>query len=95
MTVIHTPTLKDYIKVIEWAFDQDMEWHDGGRSICEFYWEEYGSELCIIIRNGVLTFCRREYVISNYETDILSMKQFHKKTRVDSINKFGKKYGLR
>jgi len=93
MMVINTPTLEDYKEVVEWAIDQNMRWNSGSRFINEDFWES--SKTCIVIREGTLTYCDREYIIDNYDNDIFSMERFRENIRKSFRNKFGKKYGLR
>lgn len=92
MMIINTKTSEDYIEVVSWAINQGMMWRNGDRSFYENYiWKEYGPETCIEIEDERLTYCSLEYVINNYETEILDMTQFRKHL----IDKFAKKFDLR
>lgn len=97
MMVINTPTLENYIEVLEWALE-DMVWGgDKSKLIHKDYWETYRSETCVSIINEEITYCSKEFVTTRLREDIhvLDMTQFYKFARVDSINKFKKKFDLR
>jgi hypothetical protein len=86
LKIIHTPTIEDYIEVVSWAFEKDMDWCAGPRNTNTSYWNSYKSETCIMIRgNKEISFCDRENVyIKIKHHNILSMHQFH-------LNKYGLK----
>jgi len=89
--VIHTPTIEDYITVINWCLDQKITWATGNTDINEDYWDSHREKTCIVI-SDVVTYCSKGYVINNYNKDnIINMAQFYEHTK----NKFGLKFDLR
>lgn len=96
MIIIHTPTIEDYIEVLEWALDQNMLWNSGNDSIHEDYWYVNESETYVIIKNEILSYSRGSYILGNFkETDIVNMTEFRKNNREFLTRMFGKKFDLR
>lgn len=92
MIIVHTPTLEDYIKVVEWAIDQGIIWASRSRHVHKDFWEVYRSKICIIIEDGKLLFCEKKHALNTYKTEILNIEQF---TKEYTINWFRRKYDLK
>lgn len=89
-TVIHTPTIEDYITVINWYLAQKITWATGNTNINEDYWNNHKENTCITV-SDVVTFCSVGYVIVTYNRSPINMTQFYKCTKTS----FGLKYGLK
>jgi len=93
--IVHTPTQKDYIEVIKWAFNQDIFWASGCKRIDKIRWKCFSNETCIIIMKDVISYCSKIYAKNNLTMDILTIEQFYNFSKSNFANMFGVKYGLR
>jgi len=89
---VHVPTPKDFIDVIEWAFNHDKQWRNGSRDLNKDYWLVYRTSTCIDIKDSELGYCSREWAI-NYGMTVVGMEKFNRYIK-SYVNEFGKKYGL-
>jgi hypothetical protein len=88
MMIIHTPTIDDFIEIVDWAFDQGIMWCSGSDSISESFWYKHNINTCVII-DKQLSYCRRAYAIVSYNKEnILSMAEFHLKNKISYMKKF-------
>ena len=94
MFAINTKTLNDFKEIIEWAFNQGMSWRDGSTHDHSNFWEEYGSETCVVIDDMEITYCHCTYFIGTYKK-VLSMEQFRKRMNKYYMDRFKEKYDLR
>jgi len=91
---IHTPTLEDYLFVVNWAIDQNIFWNNSNNRINEEYWEDYRSKTHIII-GACITYSNEAYAESHYGEIIISTEEFSSQI-IDIIrDKFKQKYDLR
>jgi len=95
--IIHTPTLEDYIEVIEWSLDKNFEWINGSRSINESQWETYRSKTCVVIdEDGLISYNNVVYIDDTYRIKyMLDMYKFHRLNKEYFVTKFAKKFDLR
>lgn len=95
--VIHTPTPEEYKMVVEWAISKGIIWGSGSTSINEFYWDHFHeSKTCIVInQDSWLSYCTREYALTHFTTDILSIEQFFRIVVRNYVNEFGRRYNLK
>lgn len=93
--VIPTPTLEDYLFVIEWAFYQGMRWSSGSKYFHEDYWDIHKQKTHIIIKEGYLMYCSTDFAIRNYNEHICNANHLHSVTLRYHIDKFRKKFNLK
>ena len=101
-TIIETPTLEDFISVVQLSLDQNIPWATGDRNIKEYYWKSNGKNTCIIISSKAsssfgslycMTYCSRGYVNIHIETNEIFTAQRFCRTFYRKL--FKEKYGLR
>jgi hypothetical protein len=95
--VISTPTVKDYIEVVEWAlYYKDVKWQCGSRDINEKYWDRYIHDTCIMVKNNIITYCNKSFIFDHYkQVDIISILQFYKDNKESRVKMFGNRFGLK
>jgi hypothetical protein len=85
MVIIRTPTVNEYIKVVEFFLNRGYIWRSTSIDIQEKWWYKYKSETCIIIANDIIAYCRRTYSFSTINADIIYFYQY---TRIYYMEKF-------
>lgn len=94
MICVNTPTLEDYLIVIEWALSQGMSWRSGDCSAHRYYWSSYFSKTYIVLSDNNIAFCSLEHAESRYKEYMIDVDKFYSTNNIHSFNTFGMKYNL-
>lgn len=57
---VHTPTVEDFIEVVEYFLDCGLEWRSTGRRLNDHHWNNYKQNTCVTIELNKITYgcCR-------------------------------------
>lgn len=86
--VIFTPTINEYITVIEYYIRTGIIWCDGYTGVCKNCWFEYKQRTYVMIENHVLGYGDIGYLeldIYNQDILVLTMKEFYYKIKCIKI----------
>lgn len=86
--IVHTPTVNDYIKVVEYAIYCDVRWNSGHDKIFDDYWYKYKSNTCVNINTAGMNYNNFTYYFYMGEV-ILSIEKFHYETRYKKLVDMG------
>jgi len=90
--VISTPTIKDYINVVEQLISQGMRWCTNKSSVNSRFWETYGPNTHVIVRCGkILSYCGITYV-NDYHLEVTEAYKF---LQINFYDYFKEKYDLK
>lgn len=70
---VNTPTLKDYIKVVQYCLDSGMRWIEGQTELMEHYWNGRDTYIQIRSSNTITCHCRG----SNQNVCYLNINEFY------------------
>lgn len=75
---INTPTLKDYIEVVQYFLNLDMTWLRGETCIFPEYW--WGNRCCVqIYTNNKITCWSKLFALSLHDRNIITIDEFYRK----------------
>jgi hypothetical protein len=92
---IHTPTIEDFVEVVELSLYLGNRWRCGSTSIQENYWVNNGDSTCIIVKNGIITYCNKLYALVGPRYHIINMELFRYDNRKDRLKIFKNKFKLK
>jgi len=92
--IVHTPTLEDYIEVVQWFLDQGMTWRSASTDINKNYWYKYRHRTCIFVDNTI-AYDDKIGLMQKYGSKIINMEQFRKTSRIRVLLINKAKYDLR
>lgn len=77
---IHTPTLKDFTEVLEYALSKGKQFARTGSTVINHSllihkWSIWNTDTCVSIRENIIDYHGRKYHTRYY---ILTMDEFHK-----------------
>ena len=80
--VIHTPTIEDYVEVVECAISEGAHWENESTDIEKYVWKRYKERTCVHIENSMIYYDVYSYYIGE-NFHILTMKEFNLKRKYE------------
>lgn len=80
--VVNTRTLNDYSEVVKYIINDGGMWAGSGEhDLKRQYWSAYGSETCLVIKNGCMQYESKNYGIEQGH-NILTMDEFRRSMEI-------------